>query len=351
LLPPRVARAPLPTLTSPIFTFILYPDAMPLIPSNFCPPRYLRHHDIQTILPSIARRARKPSSEILPLQLDDGDILITRLRTNRASRLAIVSHGLEGSFDRAYITGMSDALTSFGWDVLTWNMRGCGGTPNKLVTWYHSGKSDDLRAVVRYAQTLSYSEISLIGFSVGGNITLKYLGEEGRALARSITKAVAISVPTDLQGSAEKLAKGENAVYMRYLLHPLRRRMREKSARFPGIFDISGLDRIKTFREFDARFTAPFHGFSSVEEYWDRSSSRNYLSTISIPTLVLSALDDPFLSESCFPFALAETHSHLFLETPSYGGHVGFLDSLRLSRTWLEERVARFLENPSPALS
>lgn len=317
---------------------------MPIITSNFAPPRSLRNNHLQTILPAIARRVEIPTSPITTLRLEDGDSITIRLRKEQGERLAIISHGLEGSFDSTYVKGMSNALAAAGWDVLSWNMRGCGGEPNELVTWYHSGQSEDLRAVVRYALGLPYSEISLVGFSVGGNITLKYLGEEGHTLSKKISCAVAVSVPMDLRGSAEQLAKKANSLYMQYLLRPLRRRMRQKKLRFPNTFDLSGLDRIKTFREFDARFTAPFHGFSSVDEYWERSSSLHYLSYISVHTLAISALDDPFLSQSCLPSSIAHDHHHLFFESPSHGGHVGFFSSLKMSKTWLEGRVVEFLE-------
>lgn len=239
---------------------------------------------------------------------------------------------------------MTAALIRRGWDVLTWNMRGCGGVPNRLVTWYHSGKSDDLKSMVSHALTLGYQEISLIGFSIGGNITLKYLGEEGSNLPPTISRAAVISVPMDLQGSAQVLAKPSNTVYMQYLLRPLRLRMRLKKESFPEHFDTTGLSLIRSFYEFDRRFTAPFHGFKSVEEYWEKCSSLSFLRSITIPTLALSALDDPFLSPSCFPHDIARNHPHLFLETPSYGGHVGFIDSLRGSETWGEKRVIGFLQ-------
>jgi predicted alpha/beta-fold hydrolase len=262
----------------------------------------------------------------------------------QSTRLALISHGLEGSFDSSYVLGMTAALLRRGWDVLTWNMRGCGGVPNRLVTWYHSGKSDDLKSMVSHALTLDYQEIALIGFSIGGNITLKYLGEEGSTLPATISRAAVLSVPMDLRGSAEVLAKRSNTVYMQYLLRPLRHRMRLKKESFPEHFDTTGLSLIRSFYEFDRRFTAPFHGFKSVEEYWKMCSSLGFLHSITIPTLALSALDDPFLSPSCFPHDIARDHPHLLLETPSYGGHVGFIDSLRGSETWGEKRVIRFLQ-------
>lgn len=316
---------------------------MPLLSSTFTPPRHLRSPYVQTILPALFRKARCPSVPTETLHTPDDDILLYRRYQSGNDRLAIVSHGLEGSFDSSYVCGMTNALLLAGWDVLTWNMRGCGDMPNRLATWYHSGKSEDLKAMVSYALTLSYREICLIGFSVGGNITLKYLGEEGVSVSPKISRAVVLSVPMDLEGSADVLAKRRNALYMQYLLRPLRRRMRAKKERFPDLFDIRDLSRITTFHEFDRRFTAPFHGFASVADYWSSSSSINYLSTISIPTLALSALDDPFLSPSCFPLKVAETHPRLFLETPQHGGHVGFIDSLSLNTTWAEKRILEFL--------
>lgn len=315
---------------------------MPILPSTFAPPRYLHSPDLQTIIPALFRNPQSPRVETRTLTTTDGDILLYRIYQNGNDRLAIVSHGLEGSFDSSYIRGMTSALLRAGCDVLTWNMRGCGDMPNQLTTWYHSGKSEDLKAMISHAIPLSYQEIVLVGFSVGGNITLKYLGEEGGRLPEKISRAVVISVPMDLQGSADVLAKRRNAMYMQYLLRPLRRRMRAKKERFHDQFDIRGLSRITTFHEFDRRFTAPFHGFSSVAEYWSSSSSINFLSTISIPTLAISALDDPFLSPSCFPHAIAAKHPMLFLDTPAHGGHVGFIDSLSLSMTWTEQRVVEF---------
>jgi predicted alpha/beta-fold hydrolase len=284
---------------------------------------------------------------VFSLETPDGDTLTVSQTHARQERLAIISHGLEGSLNSSYVLGMSQALLENGWDVISWNMRGCGGVPNRLHTWYHSGKSDDLKVVIEYALTRPHREIALIGFSVGGNITLKYLGELSNTVSPKIRKAIAISVPMDLKSSAEQLARPINRVYMEYLLRPLRARMRHKKSLFPSLFSIEGLDSIKTFREFDERFTAPFHGFNSVEHYWSASSSRRFISGITIPTLAVSSLDDPFLAPECFPFDVARDHPLFSLETPTYGGHVGFLNSYSLASTWIEGRTLEFLRNES----
>jgi len=318
---------------------------MPLVDmSSFRPPALLSAASIQTILPSLARRPPDPGFKREILELPDGDFLELDWLTSGSGLLAIVNHGLEGSTSSTYLRGMALALRAAGYDVLAWNMRGCGTERNRLKTWYHSGQSDDLRHVLKRAREAHKGPTVLIGFSIGGNILLKYLGEEGSAVPSHIKAAVAVSVPMDLASSADELAKPSKAIYMSYLLKPLRARILEKAARFPGEFDVQGLESIRSFHEFDARFTAPFHGFSSIEDYWARASSLPHISSITLPTLAVSALDDPFLSPQCFPFDTARASNSVFLETPKHGGHVGFVSGLSLQSTWAEKRAIEFLQ-------
>lgn len=317
---------------------------MPVIePSTFSPSPLVRAATIQTVLPSLARRLPDPGFAREVLELPDGDLLELDWLRRGSSSLAVISHGLEGSTASGYVRGMANALSNAGYDVLAWNMRGCGTERNRLPTWYHSGQSEDLRSVIEHALAVHKGPIVAVGFSVGGNILLKYLGEEANSVSQRLRAAVAISVPMDLAGSAAQLAEPRNSMYMGYLLKPLRARMAEKAARFPGLFDTAGLEKISTFREFDSRFTAPMHGFSSVEEYWERSSSLRFLGAIAIPTLAVSALDDPFLSPGCFPAEEARASRFVHLETPAHGGHVGFIKSFSLRSTWVEERAIQFL--------
>jgi predicted alpha/beta-fold hydrolase len=219
-------------------------------------------------------------------------------------------------------------------------MRGCGGRPNKLLSWYHSGKSDDLKAVIDNASR-RYPElpIVLIGVSVGGNILCKYLGEQAQDVPSRILASVAISAPLDLRGSALCLARWSRRIYMEYLLRPLRARVREKARLFPGLINADGVESITDFYEFDRRYTAPLHGFESVDHYWDTCSGARYLSSVRTPLRLISALDDPFLSPGCFPFQEASRSKWITIETPKRGGHVGFIDSLSISQTWLDRRV------------
>lgn len=321
---------------------------MPDIPSHFEPPFFLRAPCAQTIIPSLFRRIPIIASRCETLELPDGDFLELQWYDRSSHSLVIITHGLEGSADSTYVRGLAWALSANGHSVLAWNMRGCGAKRNRLPTWYHSGQSCDLRSVVSHALSRHSGELSLIGFSVGGNITLKHLGEEGSLVSPRIKRAAVVSVPMDLRGAAETLARPRNRIYMEYLLRPLRARILEKAKRFPHLFDTRGLEKIRDFREFDTYYTAPMHGFASVDAYWDTSSATHFLSSITIPTLIVSAQDDPFLSPGCYPFAQARAQENLLLETPTHGGHVGFIKSLNLSRTWLDERIADFLRVVPP---
>lgn len=321
---------------------------MPLVASSFKPPACLRPSWVQTIIPALTRRPRRVTGLQEILELDDGDFLELEWHTphtpSPSAPLVILTHGLEGSTKSSYMVGLISTLLETDHLVLAWNMRGCGLRRNRLLSWYHSGKTSDLGLVINHALTrFSERQVALIGVSIGGNIVCKYVGEKGSELPAAIRSAIAISPPLDLRGSAEVLARPSRALYMRYLLKPLRERMREKARRFPEQVDISGLSAIRSFHQFDANYTAPMHGFESVDHYWDSCSGLHFLPRTTIPIHIVSALDDPFLSPSCFPSELASSSPLIHLETPRHGGHVGFIDSLAMRRTWLEQRVLDYL--------
>ena len=234
---------------------------------------------------------------------------------------------------------MSAALLRAGWNVLAWNFRGCGGVENRLPRSYHSGESNDLRHVIEHAAD-AYPQIALIGYSLGGNITLKYLGE--MSAHPHIVAAAAVSAPVDLASSARVLDEHrDNRIYLKRFLNTLIVKMEVKARRFPQSLDIKGIRAIRTIKEFDDRFTAPLHGFRDADDYWTRASSLPYLAKIQVPALLLNALNDPLLTTPSFPQDLAFHSPLLHLETPSEGGHVGFLD-FRL-RSWHEQRVIQFI--------
>lgn len=314
---------------------------MPLLNSSYRAPAYLPGGHLQTIHPAIFRRAPLVTTRRERLELPDGDFLDLDWATQGRDRLAILSHGLEASSKAPYIQGMAAALQRHGWDVLAWNYRGCGGEPNRLLPFYHSGASDDLHQVILHALAVHPAErIDLVGFSLGGNMTLKYLGE--RPAHPRLHRAVAFSVPCDLACSSERLARRSNKLYMDRFLRCLRRKLVAKRPRFPHQIDLEGVGEVRNFRQFDDRFTAPLHGFKDAEDYWARASSKPFLPRIGVPVLLVNATNDPFLGPSCFPRAEAEASDYFHLEIPADGGHVGF--SMPRGEYWSEQRATEFLD-------
>lgn len=317
--------------------------------SAYHPPRWQRGGHMQTIVPNAFRHVPLITAEGERLELDDGDFLDLGWSGRKKNRLAILSHGLENRYTCNYMQGMARALARRGWDVLAWTMRGCGAERNRHLACYNGGETRDLDAVVRHALASHPAEsLALVGFSLGGNLTLKYLGEAVRD--PRIRAAAGISVPCDLAGSARRLAEPDNRLYMIRFLRKLRRRIRDKASQHPGKIDLTGLDEIRDFETFDTRYTAPLHGFKDAAEYWKKSSCKPFLKTIGIPALVLNARNDPFLSPSCHPFDEAAASDLVFLDCPDQGGHVGFALPGTMRETWAEQRVCGFMEeqaNPS----
>ena len=315
---------------------------MPVVVSLFQPPLFLRNGHLQSVLPAFLRRRFLVSFTRERLELADGDFVDLDWATSGADRLAVISHGLEGSSRDDCVRGMATRLQRAGWDVLAWNFRGCGLEPNRLVRSYHSGETGDLGTVIALAAA-RYPQIALIGFSLGGNVTLKYLGEGGRHPA--VVAGIAISVPIDLAASANAIdRRWSNRFYLRRFLSRLLPKIKAKALLFPDRLDFTRGNRIRTLREFDNLYTAPIHGFRDAEEYWEKSSARRYLDGIKVPALLLNARDDPFLTPESFPYLEAKRNPYLFLEAPTSGGHVGFIDSASNFRRWHESRSLEFLD-------
>ena len=314
---------------------------MPVVVSTFKPPPFLRNGHLQTILPVFLKRRFETEFRRERLELADGDFLELEWATSHRDRLAILSHGLEGSSEDGCIRGMADRLIHGGWDVLAWNYRGCGLEPNRLARSYHSGETGDLGAIIEVASA-KYAIIALIGISLGGNLTLKYLGEG--ACHPVIAAGVAISAPIDLKASATAIdRRWSNHLYRRRFLGRLLAKYESKARLFPDRLKASVRHRVQTLHEFDDLYTAPVHGFRDALDYWEKSSARQYLNRIRVPVLLLNARDDPFLTRESFPFAEAAENPHLFFEAPESGGHFGFIDSIRNVRPWHEQRTVDFL--------
>ena len=296
---------------------------------------------MQTIHPVLFRKMATVTHRSERLELEDGDFLDLEWRGDSAERLVIITHGLEGSSQAKYVQGMAAAATRRGWDTLAWSFRGCGGEMNRLPSFYHSGKTEDLELIIRHAlRAHPAKRISLIGFSLGGNLTLKYVGERGMAIHPEIDSAVAFSVPCELACSSRKLAEPQNQIYLERFLKTLREKVISKQETFPDLIDARGVERIRTFAEFDDRFTAPLHGFRDAEDYWQRSSCRRVLEGIAIPSLLVTAANDPILGPECYPHREARESSSLHFEVPAAGGHVGFGTGREY---WSEARAMDFI--------
>lgn len=256
-------------------------------------------------------------------------------------RCAIICHGLEGSSQSQYVIGLSSLLCLNGWDTIAMNYRGCSGEINLKCRFYHSGATEDLDDVVN-AIGLDYEEISLIGFSLGGNLVLKYSGERPYGISSKIKAIVAVSVPVNLKAGSLNINKKSNYFYSQNFLKSLKHKVVEKEKQYPGSFRLKEITEINSLYEFDDLVTGPIHGFKNAHDYYAKCSSKQFLKNINLSTLIVSALDDPFLPEECYPFEEAKKNDKLTLMTPKYGGHCGFAN-FNNTHYWIENQIKDFL--------
>ena len=319
---------------------------MPLIKSSYIPSFLFKNAHYNTIYRTFFMDEEVKFNRER-LELEDSDFLDLDISSVNSKTVVIALHGLEGSSQSKYILTATKEFNKENIDVIAVNLRGCSGEQNRLLPTYHSGKTDDLDTVIKHVDKKhDYTEIILLGYSLGGNITLKYIGEKQGAISSKIKCAIAISVPCDLTSSSSALSQLRNMPYMAKFMQTLKLKALEKLEKFPD----SGLDKktinaAKNFYDFDTLFTAPINGFLNAEDYWEKCSSKPFLNEIKIPTLLLNALDDTFLSKECFPIEIASRHKFLHLETPKYGGHVGFNSKLIDKKGyWLERRLYDFIK-------
>ena len=254
--------------------------------------------------------------------------------------LVLVLHGLEGSTRSHYVTGVLGHARARGWRGVVLNFRSCSGELNRLPRFYHSGDTGDLATVVSLLA-------GIVAISIGGNVLLKWLGECGTDAPSQVAAAVAISVPFDLTLCAEALDRGfRRAVYTENFMRTLRRKVRDKARSFPGFVDLEAVRRARTFKAYDRAVTAPLHGFADERDYWTRASSGPYLGKIHRPTLLINALDDPFVPAAALPDPRA-LPSEVVAEFVPRGGHVGFVEGPPWrSASWAERRAVEFLVGP-----
>lgn len=316
----------------------------PFRPAWWCPGPHA-----QTLWGALLRRT--PRVEVRRERWDtpDGDFLdIDRLDGPPGSPLLLILHGLEGSSRSTPVLGLLAGARCLRWRAAAMNFRSCSGEPNRLPRSYHGGETGDLTWVVeRLAGEEPETPLFCVGFSLGGNVLLKYLGERGDAAPRQVRAAAAISTPFDLAASARWLASGPGALYTRRLVASLRRKTLNKLQRYPGLVDRKAVLKVQTLEQFDNAVTAPVHGFANADAYWAASSSLQFLAGIRRPTLLINALDDPFYPGRLLPVREASANPNLRAVFPSHGGHMGFLSGFipGLSRPWAEAQTLAFFKN------
>ena len=277
------------------------------------------------------------------LELPDGDFLDLAWMPDNDQEICLLLHGLEGSLSSHYPRGLIQAATHANKHAVFMHFRGCSGEPNRLSRRYHSGDTGDLRFVIETIQNrYPGRDIHAVGVSLGGNVLLKYLGENGED--SRIQSAIAISVPYDLAVAAQTLQYGTARIYQRHLLNSLQATFYEKATLVDLPIRIPEKHEIDTIYEFDDLVTAPIHGFKDADDYYTRCSSRQFLPEIRIPTLLIHALDDPFMTPEVIP-RKNELPGNVELDLQQHGGHVGFIEGNVpfVASYWLDQRVEAFL--------
>jgi predicted alpha/beta-fold hydrolase len=321
-----------------------------IIQSEFAPASWLRNRHAQTVYPSFPWAFRhRPKMRREELELPDGDVtaidwLVQEATPPRMAPLLVILHGLEGSAKSSYARMMMREAAELGWHCCVMHFRDCGDYTNRLPRRYHAGETNDVRFFLNELEASEqYGPIVAVGYSLGGNVLLKYLGES--ADSTPLRAATAVCAPLNLHKCSEALNSGFSKTYQYYLIKRMKSAVRRKFNKHTAAFDWDRAMAARTFDEFDDAVTAPLHGFDGKQDYYDRCSSVSYLSSITQPTLVINTLDDPFMSPEVIPGAERVSES-VTIEVSAHGGHVGFIDG---GTPWnpsfyLPARITGFLE-------
>jgi len=334
-------------------------------PSEYAAPGWLRNPHLHTLVARTLRGRQGARYRRVRLATPDDDFLdVDYLEPNPASDLTqsglpdrpsrlngaplvLVLHGLEGSSGSGYVVEVGRALADRGFRVAAMNFRSRSGEVNRRPGSYHAGRTDDLECVVHHLETSHPgTPLAVVGFSLGGNVLLKYLGERGVSVPESIRGAAVVSVPFDLSSCADRMDRGLGRIYGTHFLRSLKRTVRTKARAFPDAYDLPAVQRARTMRAFDDVVTAPVHGFRDVDHYYAECSSAQYLAGIRVPTLIVQSLDDPLVPAETLPAATIRESEWLHGAITRQGGHVGFVEGGRPWRVdfWAEREVARFLD-------
>ncbi|MBE0423182.1 MAG: alpha/beta fold hydrolase [Lutibacter sp.] len=319
---------------------------MPLLKSTYKPTVLFRNNHFNTAYKTLFS-AETITYNRARINTNDDDFIDLDFASVGSETVVLVLHGLEGSSQSKYIISVLNYLNSHNIDGAALNFRGCSGEDNNKPYSYHSGKTDDVDLAISHLLAKNiYRNIFLLGYSMGGNVALKYMGTY-KKLPDEINGAMAISVPCDLEASAIKLASYHNILYQNRFMKTLKEKSLLKLMKFPEAnLNKETIENAKTFKDFDNAVTAPLFGYKNAKDYWEKNSSKQFISEIYKPTLLINALDDSFLSESCYPFTETQNHKKVYFETPKYGGHVGFNSTLfGKDLHWSEKRILEFINH------
>ncbi|MEE8388717.1 MAG: hydrolase [Acidiferrobacterales bacterium] len=314
---------------------------VPIVQSQFKPAWWCRNPHLQTLWP-LAVKPPHPKLNRERIELPDGDFIDLDWTTNKNDPVVLVIHGLEGSAHSHYARRILHTLPDKGYRGVLMHFRGSSGEPNRLPRAYHSGETGDLNYIFDLLSDRHESLHAIIAYSLGGNVLLKWLGEKQNKTLD--IKAIAVSVPFVLSELADHMNKGFPRVYQRYLVKSLHKTFEAKSRIVDLHLTTEQIEKLRSFWEFDDKVTARLHGFTGAKDYYNKSSSRQFLIRINTPTLVIQAKDDPFMSSNVIPDA-HELSDSVTLELTEHGGHVGFISggTPRRPQFWIEDRIIKYL--------
>jgi hypothetical protein len=310
----------------------------------------LKNKHIQTLFPALFRKQVEPTVHIEKFELKDKDFVECYWSSKPTDKkpIVVLFHGLTGSFQSSYIQGAMSALSKNGFHVVLMHFRGCSGKENRLPRSYHSGETGDAKEFLDYLnKKYPNNQIFAVGYSLGGNMLLKLLAENGRDL--NIKAAISVSAPLQLDISANRMNQGFSRLYQYRLMKDLKTTLLNKYKKH-DMKNLIGLDeekvkKLKSFWEFDEAYTAPIHGFKSAQDYYTKSSAKQYLKDIKTDTLLIQALDDPFMTPSVLP-QKEELSEKTNISLYKHGGHVGFVSGTILNpQYWLEQKIVSYFTN------
>lgn len=314
---------------------------MPLLTSEYRPPLAFRQTDINTLYAGTLRKQPRVNWERERLELEDGDFVdLDWVRHPDSKLLAVLTHGLEGHARRPYMAGMARAYHRAGFNVCAMNFRGCSGEPNRHLRSYHIGETGDLAQTIRHALNQTQAEhLMLTGYSLGGNVILKYLAEDSSSLPVQVLGAAVFSVPLFVANCNAVLNAARNWAYRWAFIASLNKKAEEKVRQH---LDHLAFKKATKLEEFDEWYTAPWHGFDSAEQYWIDNSAGPILDNLMHPALVVNAADDSFLHQTCYPLDMARHHPYFYLEVPDFGGHCGWVERNDNGDYYADRRAVEF---------